>query len=219
MKNKIIIDEQVDSLNHFEGELQITKNDCLLHLYGVNKITKLNLLEHSTLTLQLHDEASLTFEDAWSKENSQITLIINSENDTKLFLNLVIEAQRDYHLTLKNNVLGNNNHSNIQVHALTNHSGSIYLKSTGLIASHTQNNEFLEELKGLILEQKPIIFLPDLMVESDDVNAIHNATIKCIDEMELFYLQSKGIPKKFAIDLIKDGFLQLKNQGGENYES
>jgi len=56
-------------------------------------------------------------------------------------------------------------------------------------------------------------------VESDDVNAIHNATIKCIDEMELFYLQSKGIPKKFAIDLIKDGFLQLKNQGGENYES
>ena len=80
MKNKIIIDEQVDSLNHFEGELQITKNDCLLHLYGVNKITKLNLLEHSTLTLQLHDESSLTFEDVWFKENSQITLIINSEN-------------------------------------------------------------------------------------------------------------------------------------------
>ena len=34
-----------------------------------------------------------------------------------------------------------------------------------------------------------------------------------------YFIQSKGIPKKFAIDLIKDGFLQLKNQGGENYES
>jgi hypothetical protein len=217
--NKLLIDEQVNTLNNFEGEIKITSKNCLLHLKGVNKITKLTLTKDATITLELHDKSKLSFEDYWSCENQNISIIINSKNETTLVLNLAIETQTDYHLKLKNNLNGSHNKSQIQIRALTERSGSISIESTGYIAPQTQNNEFQEELKGLTLNQQSILFLPNLIVETDDVIASHNATIKCIDDDELFYLQSKGISKEESIDLIKQGFLNYQKQGGENYES
>ena len=70
----------------------------------------------------------------------------------------------------------------------------------------------MEELKGLELENQTITFLPDLIVNSNDVVASHNATIKCINEEELFYLKSKGLDEWTSKELIKNGFLKKKSQ-------
>lgn len=205
--NKIIVDEQVYSLNEFVGELQILSKECLLHLSGVNKITKLNLQEHSKITFHLTNDTQLLINDYWSNENNNVECIFDTDHNTKLDMELYLEASKDYKLVFKNNILGDNNKTKIAIHALTNDTGKIQIESSGFIEKNTQNNEFLEELKGLILKNQPITFLPNLLVDSDSVLANHNATIKCIDEEELFYLQSKGLSRKVAINLIKDGFL------------
>ena len=49
---------------------------------------------------------------------------------------------------------------------------------------------------------------PGLEIEADDVRCTHGATTGQIDEEELFYLLSRGIPKKEAQKLFVDGFLQ-----------
>jgi Fe-S cluster assembly protein SufD len=48
--------------------------------------------------------------------------------------------------------------------------------------------------------------IPGLEILADDVRCTHGATVGKIDEEELFYLQSRGIPKKKAEQLIVMGF-------------
>lgn len=204
--NRIITDEQV-YLENFEGEIEVTKKESLLHLKGVNKITKFQTVKDGKITFHLQDDAKLIFIDYWTKQNSNIECQIISENQTECQWQLFLEAETDFDIILKNKIVGSQNKTNIQVHIVTDEMGKVKMESTGYIASHTMNNEFIEELKGLMLGTQPITFLPNLIVDSDNVEANHNATIKCIDEQELFYLQSKGLTKELAIDLIKNGFL------------
>jgi Fe-S cluster assembly protein SufD len=49
---------------------------------------------------------------------------------------------------------------------------------------------------------------PGLEIEADDVRCTHGATTGQIDEEELFYLASRGIPRSKAQRLIVHGFLQ-----------
>ena len=205
--NILIIDEEVKYLENYEGTLTLTKKNCFLHIKGVNKITKLTLDDQAFLQIDLQDDAKLHLKDNWTTENSQIKLTINSQNNTELTINLFLEAKKDYDLLIQNNLLGDNNKTNVKINAVTDQDGKVKIKSIGSISKNTKDNEFLEELKGLTLDSQPITFFPDLIVDSDSVIANHNATIKCLEEEELFYLQSKGIAPNIAKQLIKDGFL------------
>ena len=48
--------------------------------------------------------------------------------------------------------------------------------------------------------------LPGLEILADDVRCSHGATIGKLDEDELFYLQTRGIPRVEAEQLIMEGF-------------
>ena len=52
------------------------------------------------------------------------------------------------------------------------------------------------------------MIVPNLLVRSDGVNAIHNTTISTVPKDYLFYLNSKGINNEEATKLIVDGFLK-----------
>jgi len=64
------------------------------------------------------------------------------------------------------------------------------------------------------LEHKSLVFssdahiktTPALEIEPDDVKAKHAATIGKIDDETLYYLQTRGLPRKAAQDLLIRGF-------------
>jgi Fe-S cluster assembly protein SufD len=49
---------------------------------------------------------------------------------------------------------------------------------------------------------------PGLDVWANEVRCMHGATIGMIDEEQVFYLQSRGIPVEEARELIVEGFLE-----------
>ena len=49
---------------------------------------------------------------------------------------------------------------------------------------------------------------PNLMIFADDVKCTHGATIGQIDDEQLFYLQTRGLSKKFAKELLTRGFAE-----------
>jgi len=49
---------------------------------------------------------------------------------------------------------------------------------------------------------------PQLEIYNDDVQATHGATVGQLDESAIFYLQSRGIDKTAAIELLLQGFVQ-----------
>ena len=52
------------------------------------------------------------------------------------------------------------------------------------------------------------MLIPNLIVNTNDVEANHGVSIGSIDEKELFYLMSKGIDRHNAVKIIEEGFLE-----------
>lgn len=50
--------------------------------------------------------------------------------------------------------------------------------------------------------------VPSLEIEADDVKASHAATVGRLDETQLFYLRSRGIPLETATRMIVEGFFE-----------
>lgn len=66
---------------------------------------------------------------------------------------------------------------------------------------------FLEERILLLSDQAKAEAVPELEILCDDVKCSHAASISPIPQEHLFYLESRGIPKKQAQDMIVEGFL------------
>jgi Fe-S cluster assembly protein SufD len=47
---------------------------------------------------------------------------------------------------------------------------------------------------------------PQLEIVADDVKCAHGATVSQLDDEEIFYLQSRGLDRKSAGDLLVEGF-------------
>jgi Fe-S cluster assembly scaffold protein SufB len=47
---------------------------------------------------------------------------------------------------------------------------------------------------------------PQLEIVADDVRCSHGATVSSLADEELFYLQSRGLQRSTAMDLLKRGF-------------
>ena len=50
--------------------------------------------------------------------------------------------------------------------------------------------------------------LPRLEIEANDLRCTHGATVSQVDEEQVFYLMSRGIPRADAVRLIVEGFFQ-----------
>ena len=92
--------------------------------------------------------------------------------------------------------------------ALTEKSRSSY---TGLIRieENAPRSEAFQENRNLLLsDDARADTIPELEILTDDVSCSHGATAAPIDPEQVFYLQSRGIPRREAVQLILRGFLE-----------
>lgn len=79
--------------------------------------------------------------------------------------------------------------------------GLIKIDSTG-----QQTNSYLKN-ENLILDRTARAdSIPSLEIDANDVRASHGATIGKIDEEYIFYLMSRGIPRRTAVRMVVEGF-------------
>lgn len=77
------------------------------------------------------------------------------------------------------------------------------------IAKHANGSDAALRDDALLLSQRAHIdSVPALEIASNDVKAFHGATVGSIDENELFYAQSRGIPRSEAERMIALGFFE-----------
>lgn len=70
-----------------------------------------------------------------------------------------------------------------------------------------RSEDFLEERTLLLDEGARMEVFPYLEIEADDVRASHAVATGMIDQDQLFYLRSRGLPEKQATNLLAAGFL------------
>ena len=65
------------------------------------------------------------------------------------------------------------------------------------------------EFRNLLLsEDASATALPNLEIEADDVRCSHGATVGQVDDMQMFYLMSRGLSRKQAERLLVIGFFE-----------
>ncbi len=76
-----------------------------------------------------------------------------------------------------------------------------------LVDPGAQRTDGFQANRNLLLERTARAdSIPGLEIQADDVRCTHAATIGKVDETEVFYLMSRGIPRPEAIKLIVEGF-------------
>jgi Fe-S cluster assembly protein SufD len=50
--------------------------------------------------------------------------------------------------------------------------------------------------------------IPSLIVKTDDVSASHGGTVGEVDEEQVFYMRTRGIPREQAIRILIEGFFE-----------
>jgi Fe-S cluster assembly protein SufD len=91
--------------------------------------------------------------------------------------------------------------------ALRDRSVSAY---TGLIGidHDAQNCEAYQENRNLLLNKGTRAeTIPELEILNEDVSCSHGATVGPIDDMQIFYLTARGIPRDEAVRMIVSGFV------------
>jgi Fe-S cluster assembly protein SufD len=110
-------------------------------------------------------------------------------------------------------------HETLQDHAAPHASSNLLFKGAiddearsvfrGLIRVHpkAQRTDAYQTNRNLVLSPKARAdSLPNLEIQADDVRCSHAATVGQLDEEEIFYLLSRGIPKGEAVRLVVFGF-------------
>ncbi len=72
---------------------------------------------------------------------------------------------------------------------------------------HSQRIDGFQANRNLLLEKTARAdSIPGLEIEADDVRCTHASTVGQIDEREVFYLMSRGIPRDVALRMVVEGF-------------
>lgn len=113
----------------------------------------------------------------------------------------------DYHFTVNHNA--DHGRSDILVQGLADEQSSGIVNGRIHIAANTRGNDGHFTSHNLLLSaEAQINAKPELEIYADEVSCSHGATIGQLDELQLFYLLSRGIGREDAINLLKEGFLK-----------
>ncbi len=200
--NKLIVDKELD-ISDYEGNISFALSENVLNIKGKCRLYDFNNINN--ITINLLDNSSLEYYKIRS-ELSDSKLLVNQSNDTYLDYKEVIINNNDFTYEINTILNGNNNVSKVTLRCL-NESGSAKIFANGRVEENTSNNELLEDLRGLNLNDNTLVIKPDMQINSLDVIANHKVTISNVKDDELFYLESKGVNRKDAIKLLKEGFI------------
>ncbi len=98
--------------------------------------------------------------------------------------------------------------SNLNNYGIVTDGGEFFLDVTGKIFEDAVGSKAHQDSKILTLsENQKTQVIPQLLIYENDVEASHAATVGQVDEMQLYYMQSRGLSEMEATSLLMSGYL------------
>lgn len=210
--NKLIVEQNIIHLQDEEVVLEIKEKELEINVSG-SVYCSMDKFNNQNLVIKLKENSHLMIEFFGTIENTKNKITIYNEENSKLNLHYACIYKENNELIIENNIRSSYINNEILVRAVEEN-GNLIIKAVGCIEENTKDNVYLEDIKAIVKENNSIKIMPDLLVRSHSVIANHNATISPVSEEQLFYLEKKGMDRKKAGTLIKEGFLKgiLKNK-------
>lgn len=206
--NKLIMSNNKLVLNNEEVLIEFETNDMEIDINGsviINEI--ITDIDNKNIVINIKDSSSLIYNRFGNNVTGLSKVIVNGENNTNLVFNYSFISNDKYELIIDNEINNNKNNNIINIRGVAINNGIITINATGIIKENTLDNNYIEDIKILSLNELEHTILPNLIVDSENVTASHNATISSINKDNLYYLKRLCLSERESIKLIRDGFL------------
>jgi Fe-S cluster assembly protein SufD len=143
-------------------------------------------------------EKEITFNKVLDKKGQELELII------------LLMGKEDKSVSVRVNVRHKapDTTSKVTVKGVLDDSSKVDFEGLTIIDRGAKNSmAWLESRLLLISDNASGRAVPNLEISENEVKAGHAATVGKIDETEIFYLMSRGLPRNQAVKLIVDGFI------------
>jgi Fe-S cluster assembly scaffold protein SufB len=194
----------------------IAKPNSTLNITTKNlNSAKINLIYTKT---QIQKGASITITDDLTITNNKnkdsfTSLRVDQNNisqnaTAKTFTSFIQNQTQQFDLKTNIHHLANNTSGKMLARGVLQDNSKVSFQGKIHVPKNTIDTTSHQNFKVLTLGDKTSCdAVPVLDIHNDDVSVSHGVALGRIDEEQLFYLQSKGISKEKAIQIISQGFL------------
>ena len=198
--NNILLRDELSSFKNLDIESKLVIEDKAI-------INSINYEKDLDLDITINNDAILVLNIFNKCKNKKTNINKNLNDNSKLYLSCSFITDGVYDLNINTNLVGNETNSNVYVRGINEGNNDVKIKMDGMINKDSKDNILNEYAKVINKESGNIIIVPNLLVDSCDVEANHGAAICKIEDDELLYLESKGISKDKANKLLEDSFI------------
>ena len=92
--------------------------------------------------------------------------------------------------------------------ALTGESRASYEGLIQIVRGAQETHTYLQTHTMMLSPRAKGDSIPSLIVETDNVSASHGGTVGEIDEEQVFYMQTRGIPRIEAVRILVEGYFE-----------
>ncbi len=208
----------IESFVNIGGENSFTNNVSEFFLNPNSQI------EYNKIQNKSKESYHISTEQAYQRANSNFTINTATFNGALVRNNLNIEVNASNCETNLNGLYLGRNNDHIDNHTVVDHmkshcnsnevykgilddnstgvfNGKVFVRQDAQITNAFQQNNTILLSDNAVSNSKP-----ELEIYADDVKCSHGSTTGQIDEEAIFYLQTRGISKKSAINLMVNAF-------------
>ena len=156
----------------------------------------------------LEENSQLNVEKVYDgKSIKEMTVInLNGENAVVNFnLKTICKSLEKYNFLVYHNA--KNTVSNILNNGVNILDGKLEFNVSGFVSNGITGCNIDQKARIINMTENSCIIKPNLFIDEEDVIANHSALIGTFSFDEVFYLMSRGISKKEALNLLTKGFL------------
>ena len=201
--NNILLDSAISFSKEGTYKLELDK-DTTISVESDN--VKLYLVTKNNITVDFNILNSTTI---YNITMESITVNINIYNNAKLdFYEMTVTDKK---ITNEVNVYHKNKEttSNVTCHGISYGKGDLKFSVNGYIKKGMIGSICNQSSRIINLDDGKSLIEPNLFIDEFDSIANHSAYTGPFDEELLFYLETKGISKKEAFNLLLNGFMKV----------
>ena len=201
--NNILLDSAISFSKEGTFKLELDK-DTTINIESDN--VKLYLVTKNNIKVDFNILNSTTI---YNITTESITVNINIYNNAKLdFYEMTVTDKK---ITNEVNVYHKNKEttSNVTCHGISYGKGDLKFSVNGYIKKGMIGSICNQSSRIINLDEGKSSIKPNLFIDEFDSIANHSAYTGPFDEKLLFYLETKGISKKEAFNLLLNGFMKV----------
>ena len=137
--------------------------------------------------------------------------IVTAEQGSNMRHTGLYFTERDEHLDLFTTDLHEAGHTTgdtVWKGALTGESRASYEGLIEIVPNAQESHTYLQTHSMLLSQKAKADAIPSLIVKTDNVSASHGGTVGELDEEQIFYMTTRGIPRREAVRILVEGYFE-----------